>query len=70
MGGGRTDPDRALDPAELWVLNPSPTAALTLITCYPFDYVGPAPRRFIVHAERMSNTSDNAPTTVTEGDTP
>jgi sortase A len=59
-----------VDPAELWVLNPSPTVALTLITCYPFDYVGPAPRRFIVHAERLLNTSDNAPTTATEGGTP
>jgi sortase A len=59
-----------VDPAELWVLNASPTAALTLITCYPFDYVGPAPRRFIVHAERMSNASDSAPTIGTEGSTP
>lgn len=24
---------------------------LTLITCYPFSYVGPAPKRFVVHAE-------------------
>lgn len=24
---------------------------LTLITCYPFSYIGPAPKRFIVHAE-------------------
>ena len=46
-----------VDPAELWVLNASPTAALTLITCYPFDYIGPAPRRFIVHAERMSKVN-------------
>lgn len=59
-----------VDPAELWVLNASPTAALTLITCYPFDYVGPAPRRFIVHAERMSIAGDSAPTTATEGATP
>ena len=59
-----------VDPAELWVLNPSPTAALTLITCYPFDYVGPAPRRFIVHAERMPNASNGASTTATEGGTP
>lgn len=58
-----------VDPAELWVLDPSPTAALTLITCYPFDYVGPAPRRFIVQAERMSNASDSANTTATEGST-
>ena len=56
-----------VDPAELWVLNPSPAAALTLITCYPFDYVGPAPRRFIVHAERVSNASDSAHTTATAG---
>jgi sortase A len=27
---------------------------LTLITCYPFYYVGPAPMRFIVHARRVS----------------
>lgn len=24
---------------------------LTLITCYPFSYIGPAPKRFVVHAE-------------------
>ena len=59
----------AVDPSELWVLDPSPTAALTLITCYPFDYVGPAPRRFIVHAERVANVSDSS-LTATEGDRP
>jgi sortase A len=36
------------------VLDPTPTATLTLITCYPFDYIGPAPQRFIVRAERRS----------------
>jgi hypothetical protein len=47
-----------------------PAAALTLITCYPFDYVGPAPRRFIVHAERMANVSDSSYATATgEGKT-
>lgn len=28
-------------------------AALTLITCHPFDVVGPAPRRFVVHAVKV-----------------
>lgn len=42
-----------VEPHELWVLDPSPAAALTLITCYPFNFVGPAPRRFVVHAERV-----------------
>ncbi len=47
-----------VEPDELWVLAPSRTAALTLITCYPFDFVGPAPRRFVVHAERIVETSE------------
>ena len=40
-------------PEDLWVLDPTPVAMLTLISCYPFDYIGPAPERFIVRAERM-----------------
>ena len=45
-------------------------SSLTLITCYPFNYVGPAPRRFIVHAERMANVSESSDETVTrEGNT-
>jgi sortase A len=58
-----------VDPDELWVLDASPAAALTLITCYPFDYVGPAPRRFVVHAERMADASDSPQATSAEGDT-
>jgi sortase A len=27
---------------------------MTLITCFPFDYIGAAPRRFIVHAHLLS----------------
>lgn len=42
-----------VDPEDLWVLDPTPTDTLTLITCYPFNYVGSAPRRFIVRAERI-----------------
>jgi sortase A len=34
------------------VLAPTRSATLTLITCYPFTYIGPAPQRFIVRAER------------------
>jgi len=57
-----------VEPDELWVLDSSPTAALTLITCYPLDYIGPAPRRFIVHAERMTNVSERSQTTATQED--
>ena len=54
-----------VDPDELWVLEASATAALTLITCYPFDFVGPAPRRFIVHAERIAD--ERLPTSAAKG---
>ena len=57
-----------VDPDELWVLDTSPTAALTLITCYPFDFVGPAPRRFVVHAERVANAGESLQVDDAEGD--
>lgn len=34
------------------VLDPTVEPTLTLVTCYPFDYIGPAPRRLIVRAHR------------------
>ena len=38
-------------PDDVWVLDPTDRPMLTLITCYPFNYVGKAPRRFSVRAE-------------------
>lgn len=38
-------------PNDMGVLKPGKSQALTLITCYPFFWIGPAPRRFIVHAK-------------------
>ena len=40
-------------PDQIQVLSPTQAEALTLVTCYPFNFVGPAPRRFIVRAERV-----------------
>jgi sortase A len=44
--------DRILitDPSDVSVLDSGTKPALTLVTCYPFHYIGPAPRRFIVEA--------------------
>lgn len=41
-----------VQPDDVSVLGPRSQATLTLITCYPFYYVGSAPKRFVVHAER------------------
>ncbi len=35
------------------VLSPTPEPHLTLVTCFPFYYVGSAPKRFIVHAREI-----------------
>jgi sortase A len=42
-----------VSPADVWVLAPTPERRLTLVTCYPFSYVGPAPQRFIVKARAV-----------------
>lgn len=43
----RTDVVR---PTDVWVLDPTEQPTLTLVTCYPFTYIGSAPQRFIVRA--------------------
>src|SRR5262247_2612535 len=47
----RVDTTRIVDPNDTWVLNPTQEPVLTLVTCYPFRYIGSAPQRFIVHAQ-------------------
>lgn len=44
-------------PEDVSVLYPAGGDSLTLVTCFPFGYVGPAPRRFIVRAERTEHDS-------------
>jgi sortase A len=49
----RVDFTEVVNPTDTWVLQPSSNQVLTLITCYPFHYVGAAPKRFIVRAFRV-----------------
>jgi sortase A len=51
-----------VSPNDVGVLSPSHSSELTLITCYPFYYVGPAPRRFIVHARQAAFSAGISPT--------
>ena len=41
-----------VDPEDVTVLDPTPVGAVTLVTCYPFYFVGSAPQRYIVRAVR------------------
>ncbi len=55
---------RIVKPSDVSVLRPDggevsskPAALLTMITCYPFYYVGSAPKRFIVQAKLITDTA-------------
>lgn len=43
-------------PKAVRVLAPTPKPRLTLITCYPFNFIGSAPKRLIVVAEPVGKT--------------
>lgn len=47
-----------VDPTEVAVTKPTPQPSLTLITCYPFRWIGPAPRRFIVRAHLVGEDAE------------
>jgi sortase A len=53
----RVTKTQVVDPDDVWVLAPTPTPTMTLITCFPFSFVGNAPRRFIVQAELVGHVS-------------
>lgn len=46
----RVESTGVVPPEQVSVLNPLGVPALTLVTCYPFHFVGPAPERYIVTA--------------------
>ena len=46
-----------VEPSRIEVLSDAGYAALTLVTCYPFRYVGEAPYRFVVRARRVNDAS-------------
>ena len=46
----RVERTTIVNPADVWVLEPTDHGTLTLVTCYPFTYIGSAPQRFIVRA--------------------
>lgn len=51
-----------VEPTQVEVLDDLGRESLTLITCYPFGYVGPAPRRFVVRGfAEAAGTADNSP---------
>jgi sortase A len=52
---------KIVQPDDTSVLAPTGQPALTLVTCYPFYYVGSAPKRFIVRAHRVDDEDEDEP---------
>jgi sortase A len=50
-----------VSPDYVTALEPTTEPTITLITCYPFDYVGPAPKRFIVRATQAPVEQASSP---------
>lgn len=51
---------RIVSPEDVWVLEPTTAPVLTLVTCYPFYFVGNAPQRYIVRAVPLDGASGRA----------
>src|SRR5690349_21671943 len=41
---------KVVGPEDVYVIDPTRMPSLTLVTCYPFEFIGHAPRRFIIRA--------------------
>ena len=55
------DSTQVVAPTDIGVTDPTVKPTLTLITCYPFYYVGHAPKRFIVRASDIPSVPEPAP---------
>jgi sortase A len=53
----RVESVEVVGPSNIEVLRPTGSRTLTLITCFPFNYVGSAPNRFIVRATQLGGSS-------------
>jgi sortase A len=54
----RVESLRVVNPEDVQVLQPSAEPQLTMITCYPFDFFGHAPKRYVVQARQISAPSE------------
>jgi sortase A len=53
----QVDTLQVVSPKDVSSLQPTAKPVLTLVTCYPFFYLGPAPQRYIVRASLLSTPS-------------
>ena len=47
-----------VEPEDVYVLDPGDRPMLTLVTCYPFTFIGHAPHRYIIQAVLVDQSAD------------
>lgn len=52
----RVESTRIVSPSDIEVLAPTDKRELTLVTCFPFKYLGAAPHRFVVQSVQVSGS--------------
>ena len=66
----RVESTEIVKPGDVAVLDPGPNPELTLVTCWPFEYIGSAPDRFIVKAKLVSRDAGQNVITAASVDPP
>jgi sortase A len=56
----RVQSTQIVSPSDVAVLRDTGRPILTLITCYPFQYVGSAPQRYVVQAWRADESTETS----------
>lgn len=54
------DSIKLVQPEDTSILDSGPRPTLTLVTCFPFDFIGSAPQRFIVRAHQIAALSNHS----------
>jgi sortase A len=49
-----------VDPEDVYVLDPTDHPVLTLVTCYPFTFIGHAPKRYVIRADLLKEEARTA----------
>ena len=57
----RVEWGKVVEPTQVDVLDSTSVRTLTLVTCYPFEYIGHAPKRFIVRARQVAAVAFASP---------
>jgi sortase A len=54
------DSTQIIHPTDMGILDPTPGPTLTLVTCYPFEFIGSAPMRFVIRATPRGNVEGSS----------